>query len=66
MKTKKPIRVFYSILSQRFYASRAYKIEEHNEVTTAMITGEKFDVTDDIAAMVLEHDIEFTKLPEKP
>lgn len=54
---KKPIKVFWSELGQRFYASQYYKVEE-NRVT---ITGEKFDVTDDIAAAVLKHDIVFSK-----
>lgn len=54
---KKPIHVFWSPLSQRFYASRAYKIEGDNIVT---ITGDKFDVTDDIAEIILKHDIVFT------
>ena len=62
--TSKPIRVFYSVLSQRFYATRAYKIGERGLVT---VTGEKFDVTDDIAGMVLKHEIEFrTAAPQRP
>ena len=56
--SRKPIRVFYSTLSQRFYASRAYKQIQEGVVE---LTGEKFDVTDDIAAMVLEHEIVFSK-----
>ena len=56
MTTRKPIRVFYSPLSCRFYASRAYTDAPGKYVT---ITGEKFDVTDDIAAMVIEHNIAF-------
>jgi hypothetical protein len=67
MRNSKPIRVFYSILSQRFYASRAYKEVQPGVVE---ITGDKFDVTDDIAAMVIKHDIEFSSLAphtvEKP
>lgn len=58
MAKGKPIRVFWSPLSHRFYASRAYQQTSPNTVT---ITGEKFDVTDDIAAMVLKHDITFSK-----
>ena len=57
----KPIRVFYSELSQRFYASRAYKQVKPGIVE---ITGQKFDVTDDIARLVIRHDIEFTKVEE--
>ena len=52
----KPIRVFWSPLSRRFYASRAYKEDPRGFVT---ITGEQFDVTNDIAALVLKHDITF-------
>lgn len=57
----KPIRVFWSIMGQRFYASRAYRID--GDVCT--ITGEKFDVTDDIAAAVVKHEIEFAKEERK-
>jgi len=55
--SRKPIRVFYSVLSERFYATRAWK-----EIRPGVIevTGEKFDVTDDIAAMVVKHEIEFS------
>lgn len=52
----KPIRVFYSELSQRFYASRSYRDEGGGNVT---ITGEKFDVTNDIAGLIAQHDITF-------
>lgn len=54
---KKPIRVFYSELSGRFYASQYYKQTTPTMVT---ITGEKFDVTDDIGAAVKRYDLEFT------
>lgn len=58
----KPIHVFWSALTQRFYASRAYK-----EIQPGIweITGQKFDVTDDIAQLVLKNDIVFTKVPDK-
>ena len=58
MATPKPIRVFYSVLSQRFYATRAWK-----EIRPGLIecTGERFDVTDDIAGLIEQHDIEFRK-----
>lgn len=56
----KPIRVFWSELGQRFYATAHYKIEQVDGVRQRVtITGEKFDVTDDIAKAVLENDIEF-------
>lgn len=54
----KPIRVFWSPLSQRFYASRAYKEDPRGFVT---ITGEQFDVTDDIANLILKNDITFAR-----
>jgi hypothetical protein len=46
---RKPIRVFYSRLSGRFYATRAYRLLPDGLVEC---TGEKFDVTDDIAAFI--------------
>lgn len=52
----KPIKVFWSPLSRRFYASRAYKQERPGVV---LITGEKFDVTNDIAELILKHEITF-------
>lgn len=58
---KKPIKVFWSELGNRFYASQHYKIEQLDNVRQRVtITGEKFDVTDDIAKAVLENEIEFT------
>jgi len=60
----KPIRVFWSPLGQRFYASRAYKIypaREGEKKQIIQITGEKFDVTDDIGQAIIEHEIEFRK-----
>lgn len=59
----KPIRVFWSPLSHRFYASRSYKEDSRGFVT---VTGQQFDVTDDIAALILKHDIVFTPKPEEP
>jgi len=55
----KPIRVFYSTLSGRFYATRGYTIS--NGIVT--VTGEKFDVTNDIGAAVREHRLEFLEEP---
>jgi hypothetical protein len=56
----KPIRVFYSTLSQRFYATRAWR-----EIKPGLIecTGEKFDVSNDIAALVIQHEITFRPRP---
>ena len=58
----KPIRVFYSTLSNRFYATRAYRIDDKG---LAIVTGEKFDVTDDIANLIAEYDIEFRPKDEQ-
>lgn len=57
----KPIRVFFSPLSRRFYASRAYKEEANGLV---IVTGEKFDVTNEIAALIEQHDVTFTRRPD--
>ena len=52
----KPIRVFWNDLSQRFYAAQAYKQLKPGVV---VITGKKFDVTDQIAAAIIAHQITF-------
>jgi hypothetical protein len=60
----KPIKVFWSPLGQRFYASRAYKqfpSRPGDKKVIFQITGEKFDVTDDIAQAILANHIEFSK-----
>lgn len=57
MPNAKPIRVLWSPLSQRFYATRAWKQERPGVVT---VTGEKFDVTDDIAYYILTNQITFS------
>jgi hypothetical protein len=59
---RRPIRVFYSVLSQRFFATRAWK-----EVRPGLVecTGERFDVTDDVANLVKEHGIDFKKREEQ-
>lgn len=59
---KKPIKVFYSELSQRFYASQYYKQSAPGIVT---ITGKKHDVTDDIGAAVIKYDLEFTPVKDR-
>jgi len=55
---RKPIRIFYSVLTQRFYATRAWR-----EIKPGLIevTGEKCDVTNDIAGLIHQHGLEFTK-----
>lgn len=55
---RKPIRVFYSTLSQRFYATRAWRVDRQGVIE---VTGEQFDVTDDIAGIIRHHDIVFTE-----
>jgi hypothetical protein len=54
----KPIRVFYSELSRRFYATTAWK-----EIKPGVIevTGEKFDVTNDIGYAAVKSNLEFTE-----
>jgi len=54
---KKPIKVFYSELSGRFYASRHYR----QEGNLTVITGEKFDVTSDIGYFVNKYNLEFAR-----
>lgn len=62
----KPIRVFYSPLRGRFYATRAYRIKDAgNNKGVVTITGEKFDVTDDIGAAVIEHEVEFRPVSQE-
>ena len=56
MSNSKPIRVFYSTLSGRFFATAHYR-EARDHV---VITGKKYDVTNDIGRAVCEHDIEFS------
>lgn len=56
MKSSKPIRVFFSPLSQRFYATKAWREISPGNVEC---TGEKFDVTNDIAALIEEHEVTF-------
>ena len=58
MSARKPIRVFFSPLSHRFYATRTYDVESNGFVTC---TGEKFDVTNDIAEMVNKYALEFVE-----
>lgn len=52
----KPIRVFWSPLSRRLYATRAWR-----EVKPGVIecTGDRFDVTDDIASILESEQIAF-------
>ena len=58
IRQKKPIRVFYSELTGRFYASKAYTVKPNGIV---IITGDKFDVTNDIGYAVLKHEVTFSR-----
>jgi len=62
--TSKPIRVFYSTLSGRFFATQHYKIDGARRAVCC--TGEKYDVTDDIGALIEQHGIEFSRVEEPP
>lgn len=61
----KPIRIFYSPLTGRLFASQRYKDLGNGNVE---ITGEKFDVTNEIAGLIEQHEITFIKRkkPEAP
>jgi hypothetical protein len=52
---KKPIIVLWSDLGQRFYATQQYKQKDG----LVEITGEKFDVTNQIAQAIVENEITF-------
>jgi hypothetical protein len=54
--------MFYSERNKRFYASRAWKVVRRAGRAPAVeVTGLKFDVTDEIAALVLKHKIDFSE-----
>ena len=57
----KPIRIFFSPMTRRLMASRAYK-----EISPGVIeiTGEAFDVTNDIAELIERHELTFTRRAE--
>lgn len=55
----KPIRVFYSSLTKRFYGTAAYRTHFVDKVEHIEITGAKHDVTQDIARAIVEHGITF-------
>lgn len=55
-RKSKPIRVFFSPFSRRFYASRAWKELKPGVV---LVTGEQFDVTEDITSIVTRHNVNF-------
>ena len=53
----KPIRVFWSPLDRQFYASRQYRDNKDGTVT---IYGDKFNVTQDIARIIVEEEVTFS------
>lgn len=56
MSTRKPIRVFYSAMSGRFYATPHYRETPlENGIAQFEITGRKDDVTDDIGFIAKEN-----------
>ena len=57
MSERKPIRVFYSPLSKRFYASQAYR----QKGKIFEITGKAYDVTDDIASSMDTYGLSFSQ-----
>lgn len=62
---KKRIRVGYSTLTERFFAFDHYKSKVVNGREIITVTGEKYDVTQDIAGAVVEHNIEFSEAPDE-
>lgn len=58
-RAPKPICVFWSPLSRRFYATRSYR-----EVKPGVVecTGERYDVTNDIAAIIEREQVEFRRV----
>jgi archaellum biogenesis protein FlaJ (TadC family) len=64
MAKRKPIRILYSALSRRFYATQAWrtvKMDSHTEFI--QVTGEKYDVTDQIARLIDQYGVTFTVRP---
>lgn len=63
----KPIRVFYSDISGRFFATKHWKETPNpdGKTTSIKITGKKYDVTQDVASAVVRHDLEFVRLDKE-
>lgn len=56
----KPIRVFYAPLSGKLYATQHYKeLPSADGRSRFEVTGKKYDVTQDVAAAVVENELEF-------
>ena len=60
---RKPIRIFYSDITGIFYATRAYRETKPGIVE---VTGEKFDVTQDIARIIVEKGVRFAPRRDQP
>lgn len=60
-RAKKPIRIFWSTLSNRFYASRQYR-EDKRHPGNVVIAGDKYDVTNEIAYAIEKYGIVFRKV----
>jgi hypothetical protein len=61
---RKPIRVFWSPLTERFFATRFWR-EVPGKPGLVECTGERFDVTNDIAGIMEREEIEFTKVTDQ-
>ncbi len=59
MSEKKPIRVFYGHITGKFYATQHYTERIKDGVRHFQCTGEKHDVTQDIANIIVHEEIEF-------
>lgn len=61
---RKPIHLFWSPFSHRVYATQAYReIKSEGGFLVVEVTGEKFDVTDQIKQLVAEHGPNFDQEP---
>ncbi len=70
MSRRKPIKIFYSEMTGRLYASTQYRERKNDEGITIgfEVTGDKTDVTNDIGQIVNKYGLIFTANPqtEKP
>ncbi len=58
-ETEKPIRVFYGSITGTFYATQHYTETIENGERHFRCTGKKYDVTQDIANIIVHEEIEF-------
>jgi len=59
--TDRPIRVFYSTLTDTFYATQHWQEKDGHIV----VTGKKYDVTQDVARAVVEHEVVFAPVKQE-